>query len=228
MARLPRLAAAGHVHLVAQRGHDGGAIVRDDADRERLLQLLRAAAAENRVAVHAWALSDQALMLLATPVEASGLGRAMQALGRRYVAGFNRRHGRSGTLWDGRFRSTVIEPEAWLLPCICYVETSGEGGLGEPGVPRWASARGHLGLAPDPLLSEHPLYWATGNTPFEREAAHRALLDRGLADGQRRAIDYAIAKGWALGSAAFVARLTEACGRRAGPARRGRPRRAPG
>ncbi|MBK6863173.1 MAG: transposase [Ideonella sp.] len=226
MARLPRLAAAGYVHLLTQRGHNGEAMFRDDRDRERFVQLLREAALAHRVAIHAWALADSELLLLATPAEAPGLGRMMQALGRRYVGEFNRRHARSGTLWDGRFRATAIEAETWLLDCLCYVELAAlrAGSASEAQAQRWSSARHHLGLAPDALVSDHPLYWAIGNTPFEREAAHRRLLERGLGAAQARTIADAAAKGWALGSAPFAALLAERSGRRVVPGKRGRPR----
>ena len=224
MARLPRLAAAGFVHLVTQRGNNGQALCADDRDRERFMQLLAEAAAAQRVAIHGWSLGDSELLLLATPSEAAGLSRMMQSLGRRYVAGFNRRHGRSGTLWEGRFRATAIEPETQFLDCLAYVELAPvRAGLAAAAQEhRWSSARHHLGLATDALVADHPQYWTLGNTPFEREAAYRALLERGLAQGRAGAIAAAAAKGWALGSPAFTAALAERAGRRVLPARRGR------
>ncbi len=181
MARLPRLAAAGLAHLLSQRGHDGRAIFVDRADREDYVRLLREAAAPHRVAVHAYALTDSEVLLLATPAEAAGLSAMMQALGRRYVTRFNRRHGHTGTLWDGRFRATVIEPGQHLAACICFVELAPVrcGLVREAQDHPWSSARNHLGQASDPLVADHPLYWAIGNTPFEREAAHRRLLEIG-------------------------------------------------
>ena len=122
MARLARLAVADQAHLIIQRGNNGQAVFVDSRDRENLLQMLCQAAAENRVAIHAYALTDNEVALLATPDEARGLSRMMQALGRRYVVGFNRRHGRTGTLWEGRFRATVIEAERLLQACTCFVE----------------------------------------------------------------------------------------------------------
>jgi putative transposase len=226
MARLARLAAAAEVHLLIQRGHNGQAVFVDPSDRETYLQLLREAAAMNQVAIHAYALTENEVMLLATPGDASGLSRMMQSLGRRYVAGFNRRQGRSGTLWDGRFRATVIEAEHYFAACLCYVELAPlRAGLGRDAQAYpWSSARHHLGMAADPLVSEHPLVWRMGNTPFEREAAHRQLLERALTPEQVQGITEATKKGWALGSDSFVAAIQERTGRRARPGRRGRPR----
>jgi putative transposase len=226
VARLPRLAAPGHVHLLMQRGNSGRLVFEDDDDRGRYLHLLREAALAARVAIHAYALADCEVLLLATPDDATGLSRMMQALGRRYVSGFNRRHGRSGTLWDGRFRATVIEAEVLLQACTCFVELAPvrAGSVAAAQDWRWSSARHHLGLAADPLVSDHPLSWAIGNTPFEREAAHQRLLDQGLGAIQARDIADAVSKGWALGSAPFAGRLAERVGRRVVPGRRGRPR----
>lgn len=226
MARLARLAAAGLAHLLIQRGNNGQPVFIDRPDRESYLHLLREAAMASQVAIHAYALTDNEAILLATPADAAGLSRMMQALGRRYVARFNRRHGRSGTLWEGRFRATVIEAERYLHTAICFVELAPlRAGLAReaPDYP-WSSARHHLGLASDPLVTDHSLYWALGNTPFEREAAHGQLLQRALTGEQTGAIADATMKGWALGSESFKARLEAHTQRRVRPGLRGRPR----
>ena len=226
MARLPRLAAPGLAHLVLQRGHSGQRVFADDLDRLRYLNVLGEAARASQVSIHAYALTDSEVLLLATPADERGLSRAMQAIGRRYVSEFNRRHGRSGSLWDGRFRATAIEAETHLQACLAFVELAPvrAGSVAQAQDHRWSSARHHLGLVVDPLVSEHPRHWATGNTPFEREAAHRRRLEAGLDEAQARRISEAALKGWALGSAAFAASLAERVGRRVLPARRGRPR----
>lgn len=210
-----------------QRGNNGQPVFRDDRDRARFVHLLGDAARAARVAIHAYALADNQVLVLATPDHAKGLSNMMQALGRRYVGEFNRRHGRTGTLWDGRFRATAIEAEAHLQACISFVELAPlhAAGAAEAQAHRWSSARHHLGLVVDPLVTEHPLYWASGNTPFEREAAHRRRLDLGLEQELLRNIASAASKGWALGSAHFAERLSESSGRRVTPGRRGRPRR---
>jgi putative transposase len=229
MARLARLAVAGHVHLLIQRGHNGQAVFIDSADRQSYLRLLREAAAANQVAIHAYALTDSEVYLLATPGEAGGLSRMMQSLGRGYGADFNRRHGHSGTLWEGRFRATVIEAEPFLQACICHVELAPlRAGLVSVAQDHpWSSARHHLGLARDPLVTDHPLYWVTGNTPFEREAAHRRLLEHALTTEKTSEIDNAATSAWALGSDSFKAALEQLTGRRVRPGRRGRPRKLP-
>lgn len=233
MARLARLSIEGWPHLVLQRVHEGQTMVRDDTDRAALLDALREAARLANVSIHAYSIGADRLLLLATPHDAQGLSRMMQAFGRRYVAIFNRRHSRSGSLWAERFRTTVIEPSSHLLDGMAYVELDPLG-CDQPPVPgslaeraaadHGSSAAHHLGQRSDVLVSDHPVYWALGNTPFEREAAYRKRLGEGLSATQRAAITDALHKGWALGSEAFRAELAKHCKRRLTPLRRGRPR----
>src|SRR5512144_1832685 len=121
MARLPRLAIAGHLHLVAQRAHGGNPVFLDEDDHRLYLDALRQAAREQRVAVHAYALLPDRVLLLATPVADDGLGRMLQSVGRRFGAAINRRRARVGALWDGRFRTAVIDAPRHLLDAIRYV-----------------------------------------------------------------------------------------------------------
>ncbi len=228
MARLARLSVADHVHLVMQRGINAQPIVDDDLDRRQFLSMLGDAARAHRLAIHAYALVDNEFLMLAMPSDALALGRTMQSLGRRYVAHFNRRHGRSGTLWDGRFRSTVIEAALHLRDAMCYVESAPlranlvRSAQDHP----WSSARHHLGFAIDPLITDAQLYWVSGNTPFEREDAHRALLEEGLTSETAAAIEASVRKGWALGSPRFVEDLASQTSRRTLPGRAGRPKSA--
>jgi putative transposase len=225
MARLPRLAVGGAVHLVVQRGHNRQPVFVDDADRHAYLATLREVTRERGVVLHGYALLDAEVWLLVQPAEAGALSRAMQALGRRFVAAVNRRHGRHGTLWDGRFRATVLDERTQLLDALVHVETKPvDAGLVAHAVDwPWSSARHHLGLARDPWLAEHAMLWTLGNTPFERDSAWRRRLDAGLAPARRRTIDDAALQGWALGPPDFVAAVAERAGRPATRRPRGRP-----
>lgn len=226
MARLARLALAGLPHHIIQRGHHQQPIVLDDEDRGLFLKILRESSIAHQVSIHAYALLDDHIHLLATPRAASGLSAMMQAVGRRYVAAFNRRHGRRGTLWEGRFRATVVEPERYLLPCMSYIELHAvrHGAVTEPEQFAWSSNAHHYGLRTDPLVSDHKLFWALGNTPFDREARYRAVLAQGLSSLRVKDITHATQKGWVLGSPAFVASLTEQTDRRLSARSGGRPR----
>lgn len=226
MARLPRLSAAGLPHLVEQGGHNGQAIFLDAADRRAYRAALLQAAAESGVAVHAYCLDAVRVLLLATPRNSDGLSQMMQRVGRRYTAEFNRRHGRSGTLWSGRFRTTVLEPDDRFIAAMCHVESdaalAGDGSLADG--ERISSVAHHLGLAADPLVSDHELFWALGNTPFERHAAYGLLVMQALQPDDRRRFDEAVRKGWAMGTEAFLERLAVSTSRRVRPLAAGRPR----
>ena len=226
MARMSRLAVAGHPHHLFQRGNDRTVLFRDDADRERYLECLREAAVAAKVALHAYVLMDDHVHLLVTPAGTEGLSRMMQALGRNYVGWFNHRHQRSGTLWEGRFRSGLIEAGTWLLPCMRYIELNPlrAGMVADAAAYRWSSARHHLGQATDALLTDHALFWSLGNTPFDREAAWRDFLGQPVAAAEVQQITASCLRGWALGSASFLERMNEVAGRRLAPAKRGRPR----
>lgn len=228
MARLTRLALAGELHLLALVGHNGAAVFADDADRLAFSGMLRQSASDHGVAVHAYVQLDNQVRLLVTPSRAEALGRMTQALGRRYVPAFNRRHGRSGTLWEGRFRSCVIDSPAWLLPATVHLESQpvADGLVAAATEWRWSSAMHHVGALRDPLVTEHPEYWRLGNTPFDRELAHARLLEQGIQRAQAEALDAALQRGHALGDGAFLARLADLTSRPLQSRPRGRPRRS--
>jgi putative transposase len=216
MARLPRCVLPGQVHYVILRGHSGQPVFQDDDDRSACLDALRQAAAANRVAVHACAMPETSLHLLLTPPDDTALSLTMQSLGRRYVSAHNRRHGRSGTLWDGRFRCAVVEPGAWQLAALRLVDGMATASTHAPRV-----GGGRL-----PWIVDPPAFWQLGNTPFEREAAYRTLLVQGLSAAQTQRLRDAALGGWAVGSPAFLATLAETTARPTQPRRRGRPSRA--
>ena len=219
MARLRRLEWPGQTHYLIQRAHGAlgeAGIFTDAFDRAQFLDALTAAARAETVQVHGYALLTNEVQLLATPSEAGALGRLMQALGRRYVSAYNRRHGHRGSVWDGRFRGAVVEPGADRLAALLLVD-------GQSAEPGWTSRGPRTGSPPDPLLNDTPEWWALGNTPFEREASYRARLLHGLPPAQTQALRQAALGGWAAGSAAFVAAVAAATARPAQPRPRGRP-----
>ncbi|MFY9514560.1 MAG: transposase [Rubrivivax sp.] len=215
MARLPRCVLPDQAHYVILRGHSSQPAFRDDDDRRTCLDALREAAAAQRVSVHACAMPDSELQLLLTPPGADALSRTMQTLGRRYVGAYNRRHGRSGTLWDGRFRCAVVEPGDWRLAALRLVD-------GQPGA---ASATQRTGGTRLPGFVDPPEFWQLGNTPFEREAAYRTLLVQGLSAAQTALLRNSALGGWAVGSPSFLAQLADTLDRPLRPRPRGRPAR---
>jgi len=229
MARLPRLTLAGYPHHVIQRGNNRQPIFYDAADREQMLDLLYEYGRQHRVALHAYVLMDNHLHLLATPDTTDGLPKMMQAVGRRYVRYFNDRHGRTGTLWEGRYRSTVIESERYLLACMVYIDLNPvRAGM----VPRaedfpWSSHAHYTGRRVDKCVTPHALWWTLGNTPFAREAAYAELVHAGIGAAQQVALTDATLRGWALGSESFVVGLQGVTARRTSPMRPGRPPKRP-
>lgn len=228
MARLPRLSLAGMPHHVILRGNNRQPIFAAASDHERLLTLLAEHAAAEKVAVHAYVLMPDHFHLLLTPATAEGLPRLMQALGRRYVRHFNDAYGRSGTLWEGRYRSTVVQPERWLLTCMAYLDVNpvNAGLVGRPEDYPWSSHAHYTGQQTQRLITPPPAIWTLGNTPFAREAAYAEMVRAGLSLAQQMAIVDATLAGWALGDAEFVAQLQRLTDRRLTKARAGRPARA--
>jgi putative transposase len=225
MARLPRLIVPDQVHHVIQRGHDGQSAFREAEDYLFFLHCLRDAAKRFQVAIHAYALMPDQVQLLVTPIDETGLARMMQWVGRHYVPYFNHKYQRSGTLWQGRYRASVIEAVQYLMLSSRFIELYPvrAGLAGQATDYPWTSYMHHVGAHPDGLITEHALYWALGNTPFEREAAYRALAEQALTAQQIAELEQAVPKGWALGSPSFKTALEKRGGRRVQPVKRGRP-----
>jgi putative transposase len=225
MARLPRLTLAGYPHHVIQRGNNRQPIFASAADYKALLALLEESAKKFDVAVHAYVLMSNHFHLLATPQTAEGLPKMMQAVGRSYVRYFNDAQGRSGTLWEGRYKSSVIQSERYLLACMAYIDLNPlrAGLVAAPQDYPWSSHMHYLGARLDRLVTPHALYWELGNTPFAREAAYAELVQSGVNPVQQAALTDATLRGWALGEADFVADLQKRTTRRVSKTSAGRP-----
>jgi len=226
MARLPRLVIPHQVHYVIQKGNSQQPIFRDAEDYIAFLTWLREASRQFRLAIHTYSLLPSQVRLLATPVDGVGLARVMQWVGRHYVPWFNRKYSRSGTLWQGRYRATVIDAKQFFILCSGLIEfiPVREGIATEPGEYPWSSYSHHTGIKPDPLITDHALYWGLGNTPFDREAAYKTLLDQPVATSQTNQLEQAAAKGWAVGSEEFKQQMEKLASRRVTPLKKGRPR----
>lgn len=229
MARLPRLVVPGWPHHVIQRGNNRQAIVRTDADRRAWREILAESLETHGVTLQAYVLMDNHFHLLLTPPSPQALSRMMQSLGRRYVGGHNALHGRSGTLWEGRYKCSPVETEAYFLACMRYIELNPvrAGMVLHAGEFLWSSAGHHLGLRQDALVSDHPVYWQLGNTPFERERRYRDLLEAGMSEREAAVITEAALKGWALCPPDVLQAQGLAGGRPLSPRGRGRPRKSP-
>lgn len=227
MARLPRLTLPGYPQHVIQRGNNRQAIATSAADYQTLLALIDESARKFAVSLHAYVLMDKHFHLLATPETTGAVPQMMQAIGRRYVRYFNDSQGRTGTLWEGRYRSTVIQPETYLLPCMIYIDLNPvrHGLVAQARDYPWSSHGHYAGLRVDRLVTPHPLFWTLGNTPFAREAAYAEMVHGGVSADRQVALTQSTLNGWALGDAAFVADLQTRTARRVSKNTAGRPAR---
>jgi len=225
MARLKRLFVPGEPQHIIQRGNNRQVIFQDEADCARFLDLLRDASVEHELAIHSYVLMPNHLHLLVTPAKNTSISRVMQSVGRRYVRHFNLKAQRTGTLWEGRYKSTVIDSEQYFMVCSRYIELNPvrAGLVDAPQAYPWSSYRHHIGLAANAMITDHALYWNLGNTPFERQAAYRQMLEEGLTTEQLGRIRDATNKGWVLGSAEFAELLNARANRRATRSHAGRP-----
>ena len=225
MARLPRLTLTDYPHHVILRGNNRQMIFSGESDMQRMLGLLEEHGVAQGVDVHAYVLMGNHLHLLLTPRRDGALSLMMQAVGRSYVRAFNQAHGRTGTLWEGRYRSSLIQTERYLLTCMAYIDLNPvRAGLVE--VPEdypWSSHTHYTGRRHQRLVTPPALYWELGNTPFAREAAYRELVRAGITEPQQRSLTDATVSGWALGDADFLTVLQGQTLRRTQPGKPGRP-----
>ena len=224
MARLTRLAIDRQLHHLVHRAVAGGAVSLAEDDRADYVAALLTVSREARVAVHAYVVMPDRVQLLVTPEQGADLARMMQRLGRRYVGSFNARHGRTGSPWAGRYRTTVLQAERYLVDAMRLVEAAPVAAGLVDQADHWiaSSAAHHFGRRIDPLVADHPRFWELGNTPFEREAAYRRLCENPVPAASSTAIDQATERGWGLGDPAFLDGLAGQQARRLQPEKRGR------
>ena len=225
MARLHRSCPPGYTQHVIQRGNNRAPCCGDDADRYQYIEWLSEYAQEFAVAVHAWVLMTNHVHLLATPSTEGGLSRLMQFLGRRYVRYFNKTCQRTGTLWEGRFKSCVVQGVHYALRCHVYIEMNPvrAGMVSRPGEYQHSSYRCHAAGGSHVLWTPHPEYLALGADQAQRLETYQRLLSARAADDAQQIRD-ATNKGLALGTAQFKNQLEQLHQRRLRPATLGRPK----
>ena len=225
MARQRRLDLPGLPQHIVQRGNNRSACFFDDSDRFRYLDLLRDTAGAAGVAVHAYVLMTNHVHLLLTPDRAGSISAVMQAVGRRYVQRVNTLRNRTGTLFDGRFKASLVQTERYLLCCYRYIELNPvrAGLAADPADYRWSSYRGNALGEPDALLTPHPCLGELAATPDQRARVYRAFVAEGITDEERDAIRAHVRQGRVLGSAGFQERVARRTGLRTRLAPVGRP-----
>ncbi len=180
MARKARLVIAGQAMHILVRGHHRQTIFSNDVDCRIYLDWLRDAAKEFGCAVHAYALMPNHAHLLTTPRFEYSLSKTMQSLGRRYAQYINRQQGTSGTIWEGRFCSSLIDP-MYAMRVQRFIELNPvRAGLESRAEDcKNTSYQSHIGGKGEAWLTDHPNFWRLGNTPFERQLAWAAFVREG-------------------------------------------------
>jgi putative transposase len=226
MPRRTRIHIDGLPLHIVQRGHNRAACFFDDQDRLAYLGWLREALARARCCLHAYVLMTTHIHLLLTPEHAERVPQVLISVGRRYVQYINRTYGRTGTLWDGRYKSSLVQADAYLLLCQRYIELNPvrAGMVADPARYRWSSYRANALAEPDALVSPHPLYLALGLDDDARRAAYRELFRGALDDKPLADLRLALNQGQPIGNDRFYREIEAMAGQRRELRKRGRPR----
>ena len=229
MARLPRYVIPGQPQHIIQRGNNRQVIFAADADYQFFRDAMVEAAGRFGLAIHAYVWMTNHIHLLATPTHADSIGKTFQSAGRKYVQYFNYTYRRSGTLWEGRYRATVVDSEHYLLSVMRYIELNPirAGMTAHPRDYPWCSHRRYAYGEGGPNLSwliEPDQYLHLERTNDARRRAYRELFKVGIDADELATIRDAAHKGWALGDGKFRETIEALGERRAGPAPKGRPR----
>lgn len=226
MPRRPRLELPGFPLHITHRGVNRAATFLDDEDFARYRQWLRDSLAEQGVALHAYVLMSNHVHLLLTPPAAGKLSKAMSRLGQRYVPAFNRKHGRTGTLWEGRFKSCLVDSEQYLLAVYRYIELNPVRAamVATPQDYSWSSVHGNTGAVSDGLITPHAAWLTLGSTVEGRCGAYRQWLQAGMDAEDEAAIRAHMQQERALGSPRFQAMVEKTLNRPVKCRPRGRPR----
>jgi putative transposase len=217
MARLRRIFIPQvPVHVII-RGNDRQSTFRGEGDLIYFHRCLAEMSVRHEVAVHAYVLMTNHVHLLVTGARSSALPRMVQALGRRYVGYFNYLHKRTGTLWEGRYKASLVQTERYMLTCQRYIELNPvrAGMVSHPGEYRWSSYAHHAQGRPDSVLTRHELVDALATEESRREEAYRGLFENDIDEYTLSKIRDAVNHGWVLSDAGYLARASLEGGRRA-------------
>jgi len=228
MARLPRLVLIEHAHHVIIRGNNREPIFIADEDYKFYLEKLRLACEKHLCDVHAYVLMTNHVHLLITPHKEDGIAKVMQMVGRYYVQYFNYCYRRTGTLWEGRYKSTLIDSDNYTLICHRYIELNPirAGMIEDPANYPWSSYQFNALGVDDALITMHVLYATLGQTEEQRRINYRALFEHHISAKQIDTIRNATNKSWVLGSDFFRQKIENKLGIRVTPKSKGGDRRS--
>lgn len=228
MARSPRITIPAYPHHLIQRGNNRAATFFADADYRFFLDCLRQAKIKCRCRIYAYVLMTNHFHVLVEPAEVGDLGRFMQSVGRRYVRYVNSTYGRSGTLWEGRFKSAAVSRDQYLIACSRYIELNPvrAGLVTHPKDYRWSSYQHRaLGMS-DRLLDEDPWYSGLGAAKGERQEKYQEWMDSQISQGEWEEIRQATQRGRLIGHETFQKQVEAMTRRRLIGETRGRPKKA--
>ena len=212
---------------ITQRGNNKLPCFFDEADFLVYLKLLHAASIRAACCVHAYVLMSNHVHLVVSPTDAQGPAMLMKSLGERYVQYVNRRHGRTGTLWEGRYHSCLVQSERYLMICQRYVELNPVRAclVGEPSAYPWSSYHHNAHGRECKIIAPHELYSRMGLDPVSRQTAYRALFEEVLGSAALTHLRKATHGNTALGSPEFIGQFAQVEGRNLMQREIGRPRR---
>lgn len=216
MARLPRFVIPGQPQHVIQRGNNRQAIFRADDDYRFYLEKLTEAANKHQCDIHAYVLMTNHVHLLVTPHSENGIGKMMQMVGRYYVQYFNHRYKRTGTLWEGRYKATLIDSEQYLLICMRYIELNpvrAKNMVDHPKKYPWSSYACNALGKEDQLVTPQLIYRRLGKNAKDRQTAYRRLFRSRIPEATLEGLRESTNKSWVMGSEKFKARISKLTGR---------------
>ena len=213
------------IHAIA-RGHNKNAIFKSDADKATYLEMAKEAAAFLQVSVHAYVLMDNHVHWLISSADPQNLSKFMQSLGRKYVPYFNHKYGKTGTLWQGRFKASLVNTDVYLLRCYQYIELNPvrAGMVSSPQDYTWSSYRANALAEANAVVSPHSVYQQLGKTKALQAAAYQASFSPGLVTEALNEIRSAVQTGTPLGDKPFKAHIERLLGVNVGHNKPGRPR----
>jgi putative transposase len=228
MPRMARVVLPHYPHHVVQRGHNRQTIFAETADYGRYLETLREFKAEYGVKVYAYCLMTNHVHMLLAPQEPTGIGKLMKRLAGRQTRHHNRLEGRSGTLWEGRYKSSLVQREDYLMACCRYIELNPVRArmLANPEEYAWSSCRIRLGQDGANWLDHDPCYLALGVSEAERRHRYREFLRAAIPSGEWELIREALQRGQLTGNARFTEEIAAILGRRVERRGQGRPTRS--
>jgi len=226
MARKPRFVIPGVPQHIIQRGNNREPCFFAEADYRCYLDYLNEALHHNHCALHAYVLMTNHVHLLITPFTDHGVSHTLQDLGRKYVRYINNSYRRSSTLWEGRFKASLVDSETYLLTCMRYIELNPVRAnmVNHPGEYRWSSYAHHAQGQVDPTLTHHPMYAALARTDPDRQYAYRELFRHHIDNNQLHAIREALNQELVLGREDFKEKIAQMTQRQTQPGIPGRPR----